>query len=265
MRYFIISLIFLLSSCASYDISNYEYFNNELKKSQEVSNEVIKGNKRISQKAFIYDVYYNEKSIDKIKYPFNSKLENPPYYYQFNNILNKVKSVHKGLIDYSNILTSIATNDFGEVEELSKDVKDSVQNLELTDNQNVNIASFITYKGFTFFTQHKRNTLLEEMITNNQIFIEKISEEMLKILTTLEQSLYLSYDKYYYDLKIYNNEIETIEKIIILTERYEDLKKQIKSVKEFYSQLPQLHKKLLEDDFDTKDFIIKQVEDYSSY
>lgn len=263
MKRILILFIVLISSCSTIDYSNYEYLKTKLDSSKKVSREVIKSNIQIEQSAFVYETFENEKDLNKIKYPFDGGLDNPPFYYSFNKILSKVNKIHNGLISYNKILLSIA-NEEDDLKDNVKNVNDSVKALEVDDNV-VNISSILVYRTFDILTKEKRKQLLEELVTSNQKYIRVISEEMINILNTLEYSLYSSYDRYFYDL--YSNQsIKNNRKAIELTREYERQKSNIKKLKHFYKTLPSLHKKLLDtEEFDYIEFGLDVSNDYSFF
>lgn len=263
MKRLLVLFLILISSCSTIDYSNYEYLESKLDSSKKVSREVIKTNIQIEQSAFVYETFENEKDLNKIKYPFDGELEDPPFYYSFDKILSKVNKIHNGLISYNKILLSIA-NEKDELKDNVKEVNESVKVLEIDDNV-VNISSILVYRTFDILTKEKRKQLLEELITKNQKYIQVISREMINILNTLEYSLYSSYDRYFYDLYL-NQSIENNRKAIELTREYERQKSNIKKLKHFYKTLPSLHKKLLEtEDFDYIEFGLDVSNDYSFF
>lgn len=265
-RLIILLIILLLSSCATYDSSNYENFKKDLKTSKKITKQVININKTLAEKAFIYEVYNKEKSINKLKYSFKSNLENPPFYYSLDK-LDKLIEIHNSLISYSNLLLSIANNDLKNIKSLSQNVSKSVNNIEgINKGKYTEIASFTVYKSYSILTKKKREELLKETVKKNQKFIEKISEILLLNLQTLHQSVYFAYDKYFYDLKTYNRDIDTIGRIVELTNKYQNIKKDLNKLKSFYKKLPTLHKDLLaEKEASIKEFGMDVYKDYSAF
>jgi hypothetical protein len=189
------------------------------------------------------------------------ELENPPLYYSFYELLEKINNIQEVLISYSEILLFLSS---GEDEGLKKEIKEiesSINSLELTDNMIIHISSFTIFEGINILTKEKREILLKKIINNNQSNIQIISNYILDIIEQLEFSLYFSYDKLFFDLYLHQS-FENNKKAILLTKEYEKQKENLKKLKEFYFSLPNIHSSLLEKEDDFK-FLLKDYNFYS--
>jgi hypothetical protein len=118
------------------------------------------------------------------------------------------------------------------------------------------------YSSLKWISKEKRKELLIETINKNQELIEKISNELVNITETLENTLHLSYDKYFYDLK----ESNKIEEAVNLSEKYKSLRNKLSSLKRFYSRLPEIHNNLKNlNKINMAEFSIKTYSDYSHF
>jgi hypothetical protein len=259
--FLIIATILLISSCSTLPKSSFSGFTKNIKNASSTASMVINENKGISKKAFVQDVLSKEKSLNKIYYPFSGELEDPPYYYRFNKLKKEMKNIHHGLVKYAKTLEFIATG--RDKEELKKLTSSSTSFLgRFTNDKTVGITTTAVYSSLKWMSKEKRKELLIETINKNQELIEKISNELVNITETLENTLHLSYDKYFYDLKENNK----IEKAVNLSEKYKSLRNRLFSLKKFYSHLPEIHNNLKDlKKTNVVEFSMNTYSDYSSF
>lgn len=263
--FLIVAIIFLISSCSTIEKTSFSTFKENIKNASSVASSVVVENKKMSKMAFIYSIHSKEKSLDKIYYPFSGELKDPPYYYRFKDLKEKIVDIHRGLIKYAKTLEYIATG--RDKDKLKKLTASSTSFLNsFTNDKTVGIATTAVYSSLEWMSREKRKKLLVEVIEKNQPIIKEISKKLVGIIQTLESSLHLSYDRYFYDLKSHDRDIDTISKAVELSEKYKRLRNKLSSLKKLYSTIPEAHNNLKNlDSSNIIEFSSKAYSDYTSF